>query len=275
MLFFSGIRPEELTGLQWKNIKLDKSEKIICVYNSISQMEDYNYAMERTSKGITKVKTKTSKREIPIFDIYYQVLVDYKESYKYYYKLKDENIDECYVFPNVSKSNPHECLRTNTILHELKFVIDKEGIPNTDLQMFRHSCATYMILPKPKGLGYSEEQVINYFGHQDTSMLRKIYATISFTEKREQMQRLFEGREYTVEKSEELTEKEKQLLRMQERMHGDNLREQNKARKYRIYAQIDYVIEHGQTEYYYKKEDEEIIKNYIEEYNPNINFIEE
>lgn len=275
VLFFSGMRPEELTGLQWKNVKLDKSEKLICIYNSISAMEDREYAMERTKKGITKVKTRTSKREIPIFEIYYQILVDYKESYRHHYKVSKKDMEEGYVFPQLSTNDPYNCMKANTVLHELKWVIKKEGIPNTDLQMFRHSCATYMILPKPKGLGYSEEQVINYFGHQDTVMLRQIYAKISFTEKREQMQKLFEGKEYKLEKTDEQTEKEKKLNKIQNRMLGDNRREQYIARKFRIFAQIDYCVEHGQKCYYYKKEDEEIINKYKNEKGNIIEFIVE
>lgn len=274
VLFFSGVRPEELTGLQWKHIRLDKTEKIMCIYNSISRIEDRKTALKRTREGVDKVKTRTSKREIPIFDIYYQLLLDYYESYQYNYDVTEEEAQEGFVFPCMGKKTIYECLRTDTALKELKRVIKACGIANTDLQMFRHSCATYMILPKPKGLGYSEEQVINYFGHSDTTMLRQIYAKINFTEKREQMQALFSGKEYNVEKTLEKSEKEKKLDIMQERMHGKNEEQQLEARKDRIFSQIKTVIKNGKTEYKYKSMDREIIEQYIQKYGKKIEFIE-
>lgn len=263
VLFFSGVRPEEIVGLQWKHIKLADNERLIQVFNSISILEDKDEALKRTRKGKNKVKTKTSKREIPIFTIYLQLLKDYKESYKYHFDVSNENeLNEGFVFPSLGKNDIHECMRTDTALKELKRVIAKLGIPNTDLQMFRHSCATYLILPKPKGLGYSYEQIVNYFGHVDTSMLRLIYTQLNYIEKREQLQSVFNGKEYQIEKTEQMTEQEKAYARMQERMNGDNEAEQGKARKDRIFSQINKVIKDGKSVYEYSSKDKEIIEEY-------------
>ena len=62
---------------------------------------------------------------------------------------------------------------------------------------------------------------------------------------------------------------------MQERMHGDNKKEQEKARRFRIYAQIDYVVEQGQDYYFFKEEDKEIIEDYIKENGNCIEFVME
>ena len=48
-------------------------------------------------------------------------------------------------------------------LDELNNIVKELGLQKTDLQMFRHSCATFLILPPPEGLGYTEEKVKDYF----------------------------------------------------------------------------------------------------------------
>ena len=85
VLFFSGVRVEELTGLQWKFIDLRDSRRQISIKNAISKMEKREHALERTRKVQYRTKNTVSIRTIPIFDFYYDLLKDYKESFRYQY----------------------------------------------------------------------------------------------------------------------------------------------------------------------------------------------
>ena len=94
VLFYSGVRPEELVGLQWKFIDLREGHRTIAIRNAISNLERQEHALERVVKGQYRTKNPTSVRTIPIFDFYYELLKDYKESYRYEFNLTKEEIEE-------------------------------------------------------------------------------------------------------------------------------------------------------------------------------------
>jgi integrase len=142
------MRVEELTGLQWKFIDLREGHRTISIRNAISSIERQEHALERVRKGLYKTKNPTSVRTIPIFDFYYELLIDYKESFMYEYGLNKKQIEECFVFPNLKWNDPYKYMRGDKILNELKKVVAELNLPKTDLQMFRHSCATWLFSVK-------------------------------------------------------------------------------------------------------------------------------
>lgn len=181
VLYFGGMRVEELCGLQWKHIDLRPSRRTIRIVNAIPENEKEEFVRERLKKGIYRLKNGVSAREIPIFDFYYSLLLDYRESYRYQYDLSYEEMKEAFVFPKIhyNEKLPFQWFSAKLARCQLKNALKAQGLPNADLQCFRHSCAYMLILPPPDGLGFAEEKVIDYFGHSDTKMLRKIYAKLS------------------------------------------------------------------------------------------------
>lgn len=264
VLFYSGVRVEELCALQWKFIDLRESYRTISILNAISDKEQKKHALERTKKGLYKTKSATSTRIIPIFDYYYELLLDYKESFRYEYDLSDDEIEECFVFPHLSvKHNPEVCMTASNIRVELQSTLRKLGMNKTDLQMFRHSCATFLVLPPPDGLGYTEEKVKDYFGHQDTSMLTRVYAKLTTIQKAERMRLTF-SEIYKPKEKDLLDIQEKMKLRLLARISGDN-DEAMESRRNRIYGQINRAIEHGREKYCYNTRDKKIVEEYISE----------
>ena len=269
VLFYSGIRVEELCGLQWKFIDLRKENRTISIKNSINNKENREYAMERTYNGIYKVKNKKSVRVIPIFDYYYGLLLDYKESFKYEFDLNEDEIEECFVFPKIkiqsnAQNNPKECFRADAVRKELQNTLKKLSLANADLQMFRHSCATFLVLPPPDGLGYTEEKLKDYFGHENTEMLNKVYAKLSVMQRSQRLKSMFSDIYKPTEKEEvdiEIEMKNKLLSRIS----GDN-EEAYTARKKRVFRQIEKAIENNRYEYFYNSRDKEVVEEYIREY---------
>lgn len=262
VLFYSGMRVEELTGLQWKFIDLRDGVRTISIKNAISRMEKQENALERVRKGLYRTKNPTSVRTIPIFDFYFELLKDYKESFMYEYGVSKKEIEECFVFPNLRWNDPYKYMRGDKILNELRRVIDAEDLPKTDLQMFRHSCATFLVLPPPDGLGYTEEKVKDYFGHQDTSMLNKVYARLSEIQKADRMRHTFSDI-YKPDELDDRTAEEQMKERLLQRIGGDNEKEKMIARKYRIHNQIRKAMLDGRTKYTYFEKDKEIVNSYI------------
>lgn len=278
VLFFSGMRKEELVGLQWKFIDLREDKRLIYIKNAIAEIEDETEVLERVKKEKYKTKNLTSIRIIPIFDFYYDLLVDYKESYRYELGLSKEEMEECFVFPRIrrNKAYPHMFAKHGRIYEEFIKVQKARNLPKSDIQMLRHSCATFLILPPPNGLGYTETKIKDYFGHADEKMLMKVYAKLNTIQKSDRMKDTFSdiySPEVDTDKEKEREAKE-ELIR---RIKGDNQKKE-KARKLRIFAQIDKVIKDGQQVYYYRPKDKEIIKEYAETQKngkAQIQFIEE
>lgn len=272
VLFYSGMRIEELIALQWKFIK----GKYIYIENAINERELRSNVYNRIEKGIYHTKNQTSQRVIPIFNFYYELLLDYKDSFKYEYNLSNEELEECFVFPLLKGHNPHHYQAGDRLTIVLQKALKELGIEKTDCQMLRHSCATFLVLPFPEGLGYDEEKIIDYFGHTDTEMLKDVYARISKEQKARRMQNTF-SEYFTPENSVEQSETNNTQIRLIERMKGENPKAKKK-RSERIYKQINKAIEQKRNSYYYLKKDKGIISNYISE-NPEegkkITFIED
>lgn len=165
-------------------------------------------------------------------------------------------------------------MRSDQTLRELKKVLEELGLPNTDLQMFRHSCAMFLILSPPEGLGYTEEKVIDYFGHQDTSMLRKVYARLSEKEKADRMRKTFSDI-YKPTDTDEKTTEEALKEKLINRIRGNNESAKIYARKNRIYNQIRKAMIEGKTKYYYMEKDVDIINQFIKDNGKTMEFIKE
>ena len=275
LLFYSGIRVEELVGLQWKFIDLRDNVRSISIKNSIvATLEKEEYVLKRVKKEKYKTKNKTSCRVIPIFDFYYDLLKDYKESYRYEYGLSKEEVENGFVFPRLKQHDPYLYLNSIYLLRELNKTTKELGIPKTDLQMFRHSCATFLILPYPDGLGYTEEKVKDYFGHQDTKMLNSVYGKLNTMQKADRMRKTFMDI-YNPTNTGEKSAEELMRERLIKRVYGDNEMEKEEARRKRILEQIKYAERKLKQKYYYSTKDKDIIEEYIKNNNSIMEFIEE
>lgn len=179
-LFYSGLRISELIGLQWKFVDLNRDT--MDIRNSISERELKDNVLNRVSQEIYHTKNPRSERIIPIFDKYSQLLADYKTNYKFHFHLTDKEMKDCFVFPMVlqTKEDPMIFQKQKNILRELKRACEEAGVEETDVQMMRHGCATWMVSDYADGgLGFSESQAKDYFGHTGDDMLREVYSKLN------------------------------------------------------------------------------------------------
>jgi len=263
VLFFGGLREEELIALQWKNVDIEN--KHIYIENAITFLEPHERVRNRLANGINRTKNETSVRRISIFDFYAELLLDYKECYMYEYNLNEEQIKEAFVFPNLFHKDPYTWTTGKNLRYELKNVLEETGIPHSDIQMFRHSCATFLILAKPNGLGFTEEMVKDHFGHEDTTMLRTIYGKLNAQQKADRLDKTFaEYRTVKVKQSDDDIVKEAFI----DRIKGSNERA-IEQRKKRIYLQIDNAVAKKQKTWGYMPKDKKIIKDYQKD-NPGV-----
>lgn len=181
VLFFSGLRSEEIIGLTWKCVHLDVSMPYIDVINAISERESKHNVMARMKAGIYHTKNNNSEREIPILEYYYDVLETYKR--KMMIEFGISNLDEYFVFPNIKAKKIEErstdYQKQKNILRELDRACKVAGVQKTDVQMLRHACATWLVSDEAHGgMGYEESRARDYFGHTSDDMLRSVYAKL-------------------------------------------------------------------------------------------------
>ncbi len=196
VLFYSGMRPEEVIGLVWKHVHFDVARPYIDLVNAISERESKENVSKRMEAGIYHMKNNNSEREIPMLEYYYEVF----ESYRYRFKeeFSPDNMGECYVFPNIKAKNKAERLtdyqKQKNILRELDRVCEIEGIPKTDVQMLRHACATWLVMDEDHGgMGYEESRARDYFGHTSDAMLRDVYAKLDKRQRASRTSETFRG----------------------------------------------------------------------------------
>lgn len=273
VLFYTCMRKEEARALQWKNVDLREDERIIYIKNAIPEGEKESNAINRTKKGIYYCKNEESVRGIPILDIIYQLLKDYKESYKFESGLDD--IDECFVFPRELKYNKFDWSMFDGPgywLIKYKEALSATGLPNTDIGYLRHSGASFLIAPEPDGLNFDYNQIKSYMGHVDDRMLRSIYARLQDQQRTQKMKETFKNL-YTPKENKKETENLKDKQRALDMVKSGAEEQRIYMRKTRILSQITHSIAAGKTEYLYKEEDADI----IEELKPlfNIEFKQE
>lgn len=256
VLFFSGLRVEELVALQWKSI--DLNTKLLTVNNAISDKEPVDAALDRINNGIYKTKNATSVRQIPILITYTKLLSTYRRYYLYHFAIDENVLDDCFVFPNLTTKDPHLYQRHKNILRELNKVCQAQGLPKTDSQMLRHSSAVLLIMPAPNGFGFNEEQIKYYFGHTDTTMLHNIYARLNSGQATARLMDTFKdmiGEKVETVKSADDLLKEKIVNAFKS---GDS--ETHEKRMLRI---MEKALNDGITDFYYYSDEQYIVEKFL------------
>ena len=261
LLFFTGLRVEELVALQWKNIDFDANHGNgeIAVLNAITQRENRYEAVTRTLRNDYRTKNSESRRYITMFGAYRDLLKDYKED-SYVYEFSEiEDIEEAFVFPNINAKIHEERVWPAThknILRELQRVCGKCDIPKTDTQMFRHACVTFLL----KDMNYSEEDIFNYFGHTDTEMIHKIYSELTLRDKMKKANIKMNKLISTEDLGKIYEQKEKKSAIEKIKVGETQNRAIGTARFYRVQDQILRAVAKQQEVYYYSPQDEDIIQ---------------
>ena len=269
--FYTGMRVSETIALQWKNVDLSPDNRVIHVVNGISGKEKRKTALKRTQIGNYSTKNDTSERGVVIFDMIYQLLVDYRNRYKQHYKLTEKEIGECFVFPTLT--NPHSFARHSRLLEELKNACEGAGIGKLDNGMMRHGCATWLVAPTPDGLGYSPEQVYSQLGHCDSSMINAIYGKLQRNQMTKKNRVVFNDI-YHPEENKEYIEENKEKEYNLKRAKGNNEPAEIVSKLLRITQELERVKRTKKKEFNYFKVDEEFLNKYnIKKEYPEVKFV--
>lgn len=262
VLYFTGMRIGEFIALQWKNIDFnggDYGTGVIYVVNAINHKETRENVMRRIKANNLALKNENSEREITIWAYYRQILIDYKYAYRYEFDVMEEEMDNMFVFPNINARDSKEksgYQRQSNALRELDRLTEKLGINKLDCQMFRHGCAHFLCDVKH----ISAEEAHDYFGHQDSEMIREVYAKANQRQKRKRVDRAL--KELITENPDfEIQEEEIDIS------DSEELRASQKESSYqRELAQIRNAIKKRKRIYYYDLSHAELVIQAVQEH---------
>lgn len=181
--YYVGTRPEELVALQWKHLEYNSNGKptFVNIVNAINEKEKKEQVQYRLANGIDRLKNDNSKRKLLLFTCCSEPLYDYKIAYQYHYGLTDDEMDEAFIFPNVTAIKPLErrsWQSKQNINRQLERYCTDADVPYFSVQMFRHGCCHFLLLNN-----LTEYEAHDYFGHQDSKMVREIYGALKDKEK--------------------------------------------------------------------------------------------
>lgn len=175
-LFWSGLRVEELIALEWKNV--DFCKRKISIENAITERDTNEIIRKRKEKNYKLLKTAHSNRNLPMIKNYYCVLEAFKNATQLKYNLRDEEIGNRYIFPNLKKrKNSNDFISSKMIRYRLQKHCALAGVKYFDAQMCRHGLAKFLY-----SIGYLYEDACHYFGHKDSKMLKNVYAKLDKAE---------------------------------------------------------------------------------------------
>lgn len=157
ILFHGGLRIGEARGLQWKDINFEKKTMSISkqVQNVDRNTNDYY---------ICSLKTASSKRVLPLLDVFYNDLLEY---YNYVKQFKNFN-EDFFVF---GEDFGLRALTYPLARRRKKANAIKAGIKEIRIHDFRHSCASFLI---NKGIPITV--VSKYLGHASITETLNTYS---------------------------------------------------------------------------------------------------
>jgi len=166
----TGIRSSELRGLQWDDI--DFLNRIVHIKHNTT----YDYANKRFVTD--EPKTESGKRDIPLTQEAYNLLVELKQDRAERKLFSIEFADHVFI-------NKDGSLTTNSSYNKcLERLCAKAGIERFSMHELRHTFATRAV---ESGMDAKTLQVI--LGHSDISVTMNLYVHSMDDEKRMQMQK--------------------------------------------------------------------------------------
>lgn len=184
VLFYTGMRVCELVALKWCNIDFDYAPDIavIKIRDSISEKEKREDVKRRHAAGNFLTKNSMSVRNLTMFENYRGYLEHYCFAYMINFNMDRDEIDNCYVFPNItSRTNKLDYQDHGNILYQLNKVCSKMDLPKFDPQMFRHGFVFFLA----HDIHLPIDQAYKLLGHVDSDMIKEVYLNMNIEESRE------------------------------------------------------------------------------------------
>lgn len=163
VLLFTGLRPEEVRGLQWGDINFSKGTLTVNRAVTYSRPSGYH---------ITPPKTPKSKREIILDANTLEVLKRWKKEQQIVLLKLGFNANSPRQWIFQGRDNQHTSY--NYIASQINNITDRHGLPHLNPHAFRHTHAT-LLLEAGATMKETEERL----GHSNITTTMDIYAHVT------------------------------------------------------------------------------------------------
>ena len=281
--FFTCMRFCELIALTWDHVDFELG--FITIDNSINKRENRDNVALRKEHDVGETKNAVSVREISMMRTYYTLLKNYKTNYAFAYGLQDKpgEMAKAYVFPAVQQkrfsgaSKPYNIYQNNDIVNEhidfytakYNALDEKDKLPGIDkvrhisCGKFRHGGCSYLATYH----NWFEAEMIDYMGHVDSSMIRKVYEKITM---RTRAIRTRQRHPEMFYMNIPLEDKQMQDIKKKVETHvaGEAMeKRQHEIDKKDLHEQIIHLASLKQkTEYFYRPDQQQLIDEIVAEH---------
>ena len=243
-----------MVGLRWKDVDLVKDK--LHVTNAIQENESVASIEYRLKNNIDRLKTEKSRRTLPMYKVYRDILESYRIAYYHHYGLDKDKLDKYFVFPNYnarSVKNRLKWQKQKNICRHLNDAIEKANIHPFEPYSFRHACCHFLLKE-----GMTEFEAQDYFGHDDSDMVREIYGNLSDDEKYARISVRMTRMMGDIDEDIKVKNDEYQSLLKRIYPNEDQPKARKERCKERLTGQIEYKIKKNDSVFYIDKEEEDI-----------------
>ena len=167
LTLFTGLRNGEICGLRWGDVDLEN--KMLHIRRTVERIADLSPdAKNKTKVIISKPKTESSFRDIPLPDFLVRYLRQYRQN------------DECYLLTGSSKFiEPARCYS------RYKSYLKRKGLGDYTFHALRHTFATRCVES-----GFDAKSLSEILGHANVRTTLSVYVHPTMEMKRQQMELL-------------------------------------------------------------------------------------
>lgn len=167
LALYTGMRLGELCGLHWDNIDLKNGT--IHIQQTIERINNFDFKGDKTKLIISKTKTDSSDRYIPISSKVEFLLLFLKKN------------SSGFVLPGCSK----EFLEPRTIQYSFKKYLSECNLRDVNFHILRHTFATRCMES-----GMDIKTLSEILGHSNTSITMNIYVHSSIEHKKSELEKM-------------------------------------------------------------------------------------
>jgi len=181
-----GLRRSEALGVRWSRIDFDNN-RILIDTKIIEKREN----KKRIPVPVEEMKTKSSRRTLPLIPVIIEVLKEQKEKQESWKKLFKRSYSREFT-DYVCTNQLGELYLPDYVTNHFQVLLEKYALRKIRFHDLRHTCASLLI----KG-GMQLINVKDYLGHSEIGITANIYAHLDESSKVESadvMQNIFNGK---------------------------------------------------------------------------------
>ena len=179
---FYGLRRSEVIGLKWDAI--DFANETITIRHTVTTC---NLDGKQVLVASDTTKTKSSRRTLPLVQVFKERLLDVKAKQEQNMKLCGRSYNKDYL-GYICVDEMGNLLKPGYLTTSFPLLLEKNGLRKIRFHDLRHSCASLLLAN-----GVPMKQIQEWLGHSDFSTTANIYAHLDFNSKISSAQAMITG----------------------------------------------------------------------------------